>query len=182
MSHKVPTQSTLKMEDLFTQKISEEQLVKLLRQLFRSKDQIKHILEFIKLLYGYICTHSPNAEITIDQPETSSGASTYFLPGEFEIIINNLGSEIAVDQFPLPGQFETIIFSHKLVCFASGRSKLKYIFRLTPAPRNSISIKPRLPVRDQSPVRAPKSSSSSYSSSSSSPEKKKKSGFFASLF
>lgn len=175
MSHKVPTQSTLKMEDLFTQKISEDQLVKLLRQLFRSKEQIKYVLEFIKLLYGYICTHSPNAEITIDQPETSG---TYFLPGEFEIIINNLGNEIPVDQFPIPELFDTIVFSHKLICFSSGRSKLKYIFRLLPAARNSVSIKPRVPVRDQSPLRAPKSSSSS---SSSSEEKKKKPGFFSSL-
>jgi hypothetical protein len=167
------------MEDLFTRKMSEDQLETLLRRLFRSKEQIKHVLQFIKVLYNYICTHSQDAEITIDQRWSNGSKSSYFLPGDFEIIISNLGLEIEVDAFPLPEQFESIAFTHRAVCFVDGRSQMKYIFRLDGAPRNSVSVKPKLPERDRSPQRG---ASSSSSSSASPDKKKKKAGFFSSLF
>lgn len=180
MAHKIPTQATLKMEDLFTRKMSEDQLEALLRKLFRSKEQIKHVLQFIKVLYNYICTYSQNAEITIEQQWSNNSQSSYFLPGEFEIVINNLGAKIEVDAFPLPGASDSITFSHRAVCFIDGRSQMKYIFRLAETPRQSVSVKPKLPERDRSPVRSMSSSSSE--SSSDEKKKKKKAGFFSSLF
>jgi hypothetical protein len=181
MAHKIPTQAALKMEDLFTRKMSEDQLEALLRKLFRSKEQIKYILQFIKVLYNYICTHSQNAEITIEQQWSNNSHSSYFLPGEFEIVINNLGAKIEIDAFPLPESFDGIAFSHRAVCFIDGRSQMKYILRLAETPRQSVSVKPKLPERDRSPVRSP-SSSSDESSSEEKKKKKKKAGFFSALF
>lgn len=190
MSHKVPIQSTstVRLEDLLAMQINLEGLEELLRQLFRNKAQIKYVLAFIQTLHDHICTHLPRAEITIAQPDTRTSNNTYYLPGEFEIIMSKLGNEIFVETFPLPNASPNIGISYvnRKLCLESNRLTLKYIFRLDPPPRNSVSVKPREPShRDRSPQRQPHSSSSSLSSSSSSsseeaPSKKKK-GLFSSI-
>jgi len=166
--------------------IDSKELEKLLRKFFRAKDQVKHVLGFIETLHAHICSHSPRSDITIEQPNTRNQGS-YFLPGEFEIVINKLGAELVVETYPLPDNFAGILFINRKVCFSGGQLCLKYIFRLSLPVRNSISVKPKN-HRDSSPQRKPSKSSSLSSPSSSpssslseSPKKKKKQGFFASF-
>lgn len=176
MSHPIPTQPTLKMEDLFTQKVSEDELRKLLKTLFRHPTQVEHMLQFIITLYNWIHIHAKNAAITIEQPQTQNAKFAHFAPGEFQITISNMGPSMPMDQFPLPTEVvDNIMYKNRRIYAESRSLTLRYFFTLS-NPRASVSVRP-LDTRDLSPVRKKKSSSSSLSSSSSSSPKKKKSLF-----
>jgi hypothetical protein len=176
MSHPIPTQPTLKMEDLFTQKVSEDELRNLLKTLFRHQNQVEHILQFIVVLYNWIHIHAKTAAITIEQPQTQNSKFAHFAPGEFQISVSNMGSGVLIDQFPLPTEtVDNIVYKNRRIYAESRSLTLRYFFMLSNS-RASVSVRP-LDTRDLSPVRKKKSSSSSLSSSSSSSPKKKKSLF-----